>query len=57
MGASPLLLSPIHESGFVGELIGIGARLACENLVESFGCNGENSRLEDVGPIVLGEIA
>jgi hypothetical protein len=55
--STALLLASPHEGGFVGKLIGIRARLASEDLVQPLGCYGENAALENVGPVVLGEVS
>ena len=55
--ASTLLLALPHEGGLVCELVGVGAGLGSEDLVETLGGDGQNASLEDVGPVVLGEVA
>lgn len=52
-----LLLALPHEGGFVGKLVGVGTGLCGEDLVEAFGCYGEDAALEDVGPVVLREVS
>lgn len=55
--AAALLLPLPHEGCFVGELVGVGTGLRGEDLVEAFGCDGQNASFEDVGPVVLGEVS
>lgn len=55
--AASLVLALPHECRLVGELIGIGAGLAGEDLVQALGGNAQDAGLEDVGPVVLGEVA
>ena len=52
-----MLLTPPHEGGFVGEFVCVGAGLGGEDLVETLGSYGEDTALENVGPVVLGEVS
>ena len=56
IGTTSLLLARVHERGFVCELVGIASRCASEDLIEAFGCGGEDTRLEYFSPIMLGEV-
>ena len=57
-GVAAALHAPFpHEGGFVGELVGVGAGGAGEDLVEALGGDFEDACLEDGGPVVLGEVA
>lgn len=46
-----------HESRLVCQLVRVRARLGREYLVETLGGNLQDTGLEDVGPVVLGEVA
>lgn len=55
--SSTLLLALPHKGCLVGEFIGVGASLGGEDLVETFGCNREDSTFEDIRPVVLRKVA
>lgn len=57
VGAAAALLGFVHECGFEGALVGVGAGGGGEDLVEAFGCNAEDAGLEDLSPVVGGEVA
>lgn len=57
VGATTLELPAPHESCFVRGFIGIGASHGSEDLIEAFGCNPQDARLENGRPVVLGEVA
>lgn len=55
--AAALLEALVHKGGFVGELVGLGAGGGGEDFVEVFRCDFEHALLEDLGVVVLGEVA
>lgn len=45
-----------HEGGLVGELVGLGAGLSSEDLVETLGGNSHETGVEEVNPLLAGEV-
>lgn len=56
VGAAALLAPFPHESGLVGGLVRVGAGHGGEDLVETPGSDAQCTGLEDVCPVVLGEV-
>lgn len=57
VGAAALELSAVDEGGLEGSLVGVGAGHGGEDIVEALGRDLEDSRLEDLGVVVRGEVA
>lgn len=57
LGATTLHAPPPHERRLVCQFVCVRARLGREDLVQALGGNLEDAGLEDVGPVVLGEVA
>lgn len=57
IGTAALLLASVHKGSFVGKLVGVGAGLTGEDLVQALWCHREYARLQDFGPVVLGEVS
>jgi len=57
VGTTTLLLALPHEGGFVGKFVGVGTGLGGEDLIKTFGGYRQDASLEDVRPVVLGEVA
>ncbi len=55
--ATALLASFPHEGCLVGGFVRIGAGHGCENLVETFRSDSQDAGLENIGPVMLGEVA
>lgn len=52
-----LLAAVEHHGGLVGQLVGLGAGLGGEDLVQALGGDAEEAILEDVVPLAGGEVA
>lgn len=52
-----LLAAVEHHGSLVGQLVGLGARLGGEDLVQALGGDAEEAILEDVVPLAGGEVA
>lgn len=57
VSSSSLLLSAPHEGGLVCCLVCIGSGHSSEDLVKAFWCNRQDSSLDNISPIVLGEVS
>ena len=45
-----------HESSLVGKLVGLGTRLSSEDVVETLGGNSHETSVEEVNPLLAGEV-
>ena len=57
LGATTLELATVHESGLVGNLVGVRTSESSVDIVEALGGNLENTSLEDLSPVVGGEVS
>lgn len=57
VGTTTLLLAAVHESSLVGQLVGVRAGEGSVDIVEAFGGDLEDASLENLGPVVGGEVA
>ena len=47
----------VHERGLEGTLVGVGASSCCEDLVEAFGGDAQDTGLKNLSPVVGREVA
>lgn len=57
LGTSTLQLTVVHESGFVGSLVGVRSGHGGEDLVQALGGDLEDTSVQDVSPVSRGEVA
>ena len=57
LGATTLELATVHESRLVGNLVGVRTSESSVDIVEALGGDLENTGLEDLSPVVGGEVS